>query len=128
MKYLSYDDLLRSEKDHTEYEAHVLGESFLSSISRYMEQNLVSHADLAQRLGCDCSVVDRIFHSGRNLNLVTMASILKALDLRARFDLYRVPLSDDSAQPTCFATAVCSTPLEDEGLAGDEDLSHPGKP
>lgn len=121
MKYRTYGDLIHSESERAEYESVLLGESFLSAIWRHMEQDRISKAELARRLGCDRSTVTRYFDSGRNLTLQTMASILRALELRARFDVYDPVRPTKRCQPPCLSIVGRTRAVDKQQLVFDGD-------
>ena len=82
MRFSNMDQLVRSWDDRVDYETQYLGESIVGELWRLMESSGLTKADLARRMRRKRSYVTRMFSSGQNLTLRSMAGALAALDAR----------------------------------------------
>jgi transcriptional regulator with XRE-family HTH domain len=75
-----FSELESQFKQDPEYHAEGIRLRFYESILEHMEQQNITRAELARRLGCKPSYVSRIFNDTANISVLSLARIAFAVD------------------------------------------------
>jgi len=77
-----YEEMTKEFHNDPDYWAEALKLDFAEEVGRLMEEQNVSRAELARRLGTSPAYVTKILHWMANLTLVSMSKIALAFDSR----------------------------------------------
>jgi transcriptional regulator with XRE-family HTH domain len=95
-----YAELSKGLDHDPEYRAEVLKLGFAEQVWKLMEQQDLSRAELARRLGTSRAYVTKVFQTTANLTLESMAKIALALDAHVSLELRPQVTARRAATPT----------------------------
>jgi transcriptional regulator with XRE-family HTH domain len=83
----SFADLYREAKEHDDYWVAGLVHDFTEALARRMEEQGVSRAELARRIGTSQAYVTRVLRGNVNFTLATLVKLARAVGGEVRLDL-----------------------------------------
>ena len=82
-----YDDLLRRTEQSLAYWVAGAEIEFTEELSRAMEENGVSRAELARRIGSSQAYITKVLRGNVNFTMATMVKLVRALDMELKVRL-----------------------------------------
>jgi transcriptional regulator with XRE-family HTH domain len=95
MKTRSFDELYREAEQHDDYWVAGLVHDFTETLSRRMEEQGLSRADLARRLGTSQAYVTKVLRGNVNFTLASLVKLARAVGSEVRLSL-----GDSAVRPT----------------------------
>ncbi len=86
-KARSFDDLYREAEAHDDYWLAGVVQTFTEEVFRWMEEQEVSRAELARRMGTSPAYVTKILRGNANFTLASMVKLARALGAELRIEL-----------------------------------------
>jgi len=86
-----YHKLLKRAHESADYWAAGPEADFTDELSRVMEEQQVSRAELARRLGSSQAYVTKVLRGNANFTLATMTKLARALDMEVEIRLRPTP-------------------------------------
>ncbi len=96
-----YEEMTKEFDNDPDYWAEGLKLDFAEEVGRLMQEQKISRAELARRLGTSPAYVTKILHWTANLTLTSMSKIALAFD--ARVELKLIPRDATSGKRTAAA-------------------------
>ena len=87
MKPKTFADLYREAEKHDDYWVAGLIHDFTEALARRMEEQGVSRAELARRLGTSQAYVTKVLRGNVNFTLATLVKLARAVEAEVRLDL-----------------------------------------
>lgn len=80
----AFDDLFKfeNEKDQYEVDAKLLMAKFLSELNPVIEEKGLKRKELAEMIGTSASYLTQLYRGHKLINLITLAKLQKALDVK----------------------------------------------
>jgi transcriptional regulator with XRE-family HTH domain len=91
MKPKTFADLYREAEKHDDYWVAGLVHDFTEALGRRMEEEGVSRAELARRLGTSQAYVTKVLRGNVNFTLATLVKLARAVGGEVRLDLGKPP-------------------------------------
>ena len=86
-KARSFDDLYREAETHDDYWLAGVVQAFTEEVFRRMEEQKISRAELARRMGTSPAYVTKILRGNANFTLASMVKLARALGTELRIEL-----------------------------------------
>jgi transcriptional regulator with XRE-family HTH domain len=111
MKPKTFADLYRVAEKHDDYWVAGLVHDFTEALARRMEEEGVSRAELARRLGTSQAYVTKVLRGNVNFTLATLVKLARAVGREVRLDLGEpalgvVSLAERGSRPATIQRAV----------------------
>lgn len=87
MRRKTFTDLYREAERHDDYWIAGLFHDFTESLARRMEEQGVSRAELARRLGTSQAYVTKVLRGNVNFTLATLVKLARAVGAQVRLEL-----------------------------------------
>jgi len=120
-----YRERVRSIEDSPEFLLEVVKLAFAEELCRLMEEQGLSHAQLAERMGTSRAYITRILRTDYNLTAETMVKVARALD--ARVELSLVPKDAPVRRSRPEAKVPARRARRREFVAADKPRSEDGE-
>lgn len=84
-----FDDIFsfQDEKDKVEVDAHVIMAKFLSKIQEVADEKGILRKELAESIGTSASYLTQLFRGHKLMNLLTVAKLQRALDIKFEINI-----------------------------------------
>ncbi len=113
-----YEEMRKGFDNDPDYWAEGLKLDFAEEVGRLMEEQKISRAELARRLGTSPAYVTKILHWTANLTLTSMSKI--ALAFGSRVHLSLAPKNAPSGRRTAVLPATRRRERQHEFIASDK--------
>lgn len=102
MEPKTFADLYREAEMHDDYWVAGLVQDFTEALARRMEEEGVSRAELARRLGTSQAYVTKVLRGNVNFTLATLVKLARAVGGEVKLDL------GEPARPAAKPVRVCT--------------------
>ena len=101
MNARTFDDLYREAERHDDYQLALLVHDFTEALVRRMEEQGMSRAELARRLGTSHAYVTKVLRGNVNFTLASLVKLGRATGAQVRLDLCEpAKRSSEKAEPS----------------------------
>lgn len=104
MSARTFDDLYREAERHDDYQLALLVHDFTEALVRRMEEQGMSRAELARRLGTSQAYVTKVLRGNVNFTLATLAKLGRATGAQVRLDLCEPAKRPSEERPIMIAS------------------------